>query len=109
MFPSSNEQYCLFFNYTGGSLFHFGSLFHIFVNIVSVTCPVTVSIMSQKIIFIIFLIQTISKIASFLKYIYMPLDSTSITKITVKKWLYLLNALFVFDGTLKIEKTNFLT
>ena len=39
----------------------------------------------------------------------MPLDSTSITKITVKKWLYLLNAFFVFDGTLKIEKTNFLT
>ena len=39
----------------------------------------------------------------------MPLDSTSIIKITVKKWLYLLNALSVFDGTLKTEKTNFLT
>ena len=42
----------------------------------------------------------------------MHLRSTSIIKITVKKnkkWLYLLNALIVFDGTFKTKKCNLLT
>ena len=39
----------------------------------------------------------------------MHLRSTSIIKIIVKKWLYLLNVLFAFDGTFKIEKSNTLT
>ena len=39
----------------------------------------------------------------------MHLRSTSIIKIAVKKWLYLLNTLFVFNGTFKIEESNLLT
>ena len=63
--------------------------------------------MLQKIMFMIFLIQTICKRVSF--FLSMHLHSTSILNITQKKWLYLPNALFLFDGTFKIEKSNLLT
>ena len=39
----------------------------------------------------------------------MHLRSTSIIKIAVKKRLYLLNTLFVFNGTFKIEESNLVT
>ena len=42
-------------------------------------------------------------------FLSMHLRSTSIIKFTVKKWLYLLDAFFVFDGTFKIEESNLLT
>ena len=40
---------------------------------------------------------------------YLRSTTSIIKKLLRKKWLYLLNALFVFNGTFKIEKSNLLT
>ena len=103
----------LFFYYTSGSLFHFWFL----VLLVSVTFLWI--LMPQVIPSNSFYHVTKNHVHNFsnLSNIYikdyhfwsMYLGSTSITKLLWKKWLYLLNAWFVFDRTFKNEKSNLLT